>query len=157
MARRAEGYLRGKLGTEVRIGKFRTDFRHAINFDDVYLADQQRDTLLSVGHLGVSIDVFALLSSQVNVSDVELENGRVRLTRTEPDSVNNYDFIIKAFSSPATPADTAKSTLKYDIGKLHVSNLLFTQNDQVAGSDLRATIGDLRLNMDEVDVDQLRL
>ena len=152
VARRAEGYLRGKLGTEVRIGRFRTDFRHAINLDDVYLADQQRDTLLSVGHLGVSIDVFALLRSKVNVSDVELENGRVRLTRTEPDSVNNYDFIIKAFSDPNAPVDTTQSSLKYDIGKLHVSNLLFTQNDQVAGSDLRAKIGDLLVNMDEVDV-----
>ena len=152
VARRAEGYLRGKLGTEVNIGKFRTDFRHAINFDDVYLADQQRDTLVSVGHLGVSIDVFALLRSQINVSDVELENGRVRLTRTEPDSVNNYDFIIKAFSDPTAPVDTTQSTLKYDIGKVHVRNLLFTQNDQVAGSDLRAKVGDLLVNMDEVDV-----
>jgi hypothetical protein len=152
VARRAEGYLRGKLKTEVRLGKFRTDFRHAINFDDVYLADQQRDTLLSVGHLGVSIDIFALLHSQVNVKEVELNDGRVRLTRTEPDSVNNYDFIINAFSDPNAPVDTTQSTLKYDIGQLHVSNLLFTQNDQVAGSDLRAKIGDLLVNMDEVDV-----
>ena len=152
VARRAEGYLRGKLKTEVRLGRFRTDFRHAINFDDVYLADQQRDTLVSVGHLGVSIDIFALLHSQVNISDVELENGRVRLTRTEPDSVNNYDFIIKAFSDPTAPVDTTKSSLTYNIGKVHVGNLLFTQNDQVAGSDLRAQIGDLLVNMDEVDV-----
>ncbi|TDN35976.1 hypothetical protein A8B98_11225 [Hymenobacter sp. UV11] len=152
VARRAEGYLRDKLKTEVRLGTFRTDFRHAINFDNVYLADQQRDTLVSVGHLGVSIDIFALLHSQVNIKDVELENGRVRLTRTEPDSVNNYDFIINAFSDPTAPVDTTSSSLKYDIGKLHVSNLLFTQNDQVAGSDLRAKIGDLLVNMDEVDV-----
>jgi len=152
VARRAESYLRGKLKTEVRLGKFRTDFRHAINFDDVYLADQQRDTLLSVGHLGVSIDIFALLHSQVNVKEVELNDGRVRLTRTEPDSVNNYDFIINAFSDPNAPVDTTQSKLKYDIGKLHVSNLLFTQNDQVSGSDLRAKIGDLLVNMDEVDV-----
>ncbi|MGI4832828.1 MAG: translocation/assembly module TamB domain-containing protein [Janthinobacterium lividum] len=152
VARRAEGYLRDKLKTEVRLGKFRTDFRHAINFDDVYLADQQRDTLLSVGHLGVSIDIFALLHSQVNIKEVELSDGRVRLTRTEPDSVTNYDFISKAFSDPNAPVDTTKSALKYDIGKLHVSNLLFTQNDQVAGSDLRAKIGDLLVKMDEVDV-----
>lgn len=152
VARRAEGYLRGKLKTEVRLGTFRTDFRHAINFDDVYLADQQRDTLLNVGHLGVSVDIFALLHSQVNIKDVELENGRVRLTRTEPDSVNNYDFIIKAFTDPTAPVDTTSSSLKYDIGKVHVSNLLFTQNDQVAGSDLRAKIGDLLVKMDEVDV-----
>ncbi|MDO7885795.1 translocation/assembly module TamB domain-containing protein [Hymenobacter cheonanensis] len=153
VARRAEGYLRDKLKTEVRLGTFRTDFRHAINFDNVYLADQQRDTLLSVGHLGVSVDIFALLKKQVNIKDVELENGRVRLTRTEPDSVNNYDFIIKAFTDPTAPVDTTSSGLKYDIGRVHLANILFTQNDQVAGSDLRAKLGDLLVNMDEVDVD----
>ena len=54
-----EGYLRDKLETEVRIGKFRSDFRNAINFDDVYLEDQKGDTLVSVGHLGVNIDICA--------------------------------------------------------------------------------------------------
>jgi translocation and assembly module TamB len=153
VARRAEGYLRDKLKTEVRLGKFRTDFRHAINFDNVYLADQQRDTLLSVGHLGVSIDIFALLKKQINIKDVELNDGRVRLTRTEPDSVNNYDFIVNAFTDPTAPVDTTSSGLKYDIGRVRLTNILFTQNDQVAGSDLRAKLGELLVTMDEVDVD----
>jgi len=154
VARKAEGYLRDKLKTEVRIGRFRTDFRHAINFDDVYLADQRRDTLLSVGHLGVSVDIFALFKKQVRVSDVELTDGRVRLTRTLPDSANNYDFIVKAFSSPAAPADTAKSGLKYDIGRLRLARVLLTQQDAVAGSDLRARVGEALVAMDEVDVDR---
>ncbi|MCC3153749.1 translocation/assembly module TamB domain-containing protein [Hymenobacter sp. BT770] len=154
VARRAESYLRGKLKTEVRIGKFRTDFRHAINLDGVYLADQQRDTLLSVGHLGVDLDILALLHSQINVSNVELNDGRVRLTRTEPDSVNNYDFIIDAFVDPNAPTDTTASKLKYDIGKLRLTNIYFTQNDQITGSDVRARLGELTVNMDEVDVDK---
>jgi translocation and assembly module TamB len=154
VARRAESYLRGKLKTEVRIGKFRTDFRHAINLDGVYLADQQRDTLLSVGHLGVDLDIWALLHSQVNVSNVELNDGRVRLTRTEPDSVNNYDFIVAAFTDPNAPVDTTSSALKYDIGKARLTNIYFTQLDQVTGSDIRARIGEFTANMDEVNVDK---
>ncbi|MBJ6108451.1 translocation/assembly module TamB domain-containing protein [Hymenobacter sp. BT523] len=153
VAKRAESYLRGKLGTEVRIGKFRTDFRHAINLDGVYVEDQKRDTLLSVGHLGVDLDIWALLHSQVNVSNVELNDGRVRLTRTEPDSVNNYDFIIAAFTDPTAPVDTTASGLKYDIGKARLTNIYFTQNDQITGSDIRARIGEFTANMDEVDVD----
>jgi translocation and assembly module TamB len=35
-ARQAEKYLRGKLKTEVRIAKFRTDFKHAISLDGVF-------------------------------------------------------------------------------------------------------------------------
>ena len=151
IARKAETYLRDKLQTEVRIGRFRTDFRHAINLDNVYLADQRRDTLLSVGHLGVSINLWKLAQSQINISSIELSDGRVRLTRTAPDSVNNYDFIIRAFTNPA---DTAASTLKYDIGKARLTNIYFTQDDQIAGSDLRARLGELTVNMDEVDVDK---
>ncbi len=154
VARRAESYLRGKLQTEVRIGKFRTDFRHAINLDGVYLEDQRRDTLLSVGHLGVDLDIWALLHSQVNVSNVELNDGRVRLTRTEPDSANNYDFIARAFTDPTAPKDTTASALKYDIGKARLSNIYFTQLDRVTGSDIRARIGELTANMDAVDVDK---
>ncbi len=154
VAGKAESYLRGKLKTEVRIAKFRTDFRHAINLDGVYLADQQRDTLISVGHLGVDLDIWALLHKQINVSNVELNDGRVRLTRTEPDSVNNYDFIINAFVDPTAPKDTTASALKYDIGKARLTNIYFTQNDQVTGSDIRAKIGEFTANMDEVDVDK---
>ncbi|MBF9141543.1 translocation/assembly module TamB domain-containing protein [Hymenobacter properus] len=153
VAKRAENYLRGKLGTEVRIGKFRTDFRHAINLDGVYLEDQQRDTLLSVGHLGVDLAIWDLLHKQINVSNIELNDGRVRLTRTEPDSVNNYDFIIKAFTDPTAPVDTTASGLKYDIGKARLTNIYFTQLDQITGSDIRARIGEFTANMDEVDVD----
>ncbi len=154
VARRAETYLRDKLRTEVRIANFRTDFRHAINLDGVYLADQKRDTLLAVGHLGVSLDIWALLHKQINISAVELNDGRVRLTRTEPDSTTNYDFILKAFTDPKAPKDTTASTLKYDIGKLRLSRIYFTQQDQVTGTDLRARLGELTVNMDEVNVDK---
>ena len=88
MASKAESYLRDKLKTEVRIGKFRTDFRHAINLDGVYLQDQKRDTLLSVGHLGVDLDIWALLHKQVNVSNVELNDGRVRKAKGIRDAGN---------------------------------------------------------------------
>ncbi|MDQ2772823.1 MAG: hypothetical protein M3Y54_20255, partial [Bacteroidota bacterium] len=154
VANKAQGYLRGKLKTEVRIGKFRTDFRHVINLDGVYVEDQQRDTLVAIGHLGVDLDIWALLHSQVNVSNIELNDGRVRLTRTEPDSVNNYDFVINAFVDPTAPVDTTASTLKYDIGKARLTNIYFTQLDEVTGSDVRARIGEFTASMDEVNVDK---
>ncbi len=154
VASKATAYLRDKLHTEVRIGKFRTDFRHVLNLDDVYLEDQQKDTLLAVGHLGVSVDIFALLHKQINISAVELTDGRIRLTRTEPDSVNNYDFIVNAFSDPTAPVDTTASGLKYNIGRARLARVYFTQLDAVSGSDIRARVGELAVNMDEVDVDK---
>ncbi|OUJ76173.1 hypothetical protein BXP70_02575 [Hymenobacter crusticola] len=157
-ARQAENYLQKKLGTEVRIGKFRTDFRHAISLDNVYLEDQQKDTLLSVGHLGVDIDLWALTKSQINVSSVELNDGTVNIKRTEPDSVSNYDFIVNAFSSPdtttVTPVDTTSSGFKYNIGDARLTNIFLTYDDQVEGMNVRGRVGELAVVMDEVDVDK---
>ena len=156
-ARKAEKYLRDKIGTEVRIGKFRTDFRHAISLDNVYLEDLQKDTLLSVGHLGVDLDLWALTKSEINLKSLELNDGRLAIKRTSPDSVSNYDFIVEAFTTPDTattaPTDTTGG-FKYDIGELHLSNIFLTYQDQVDGNDIRTKVGDLAVTMDEVDVDK---
>ncbi|SET90165.1 translocation/assembly module TamB domain-containing protein [Hymenobacter actinosclerus] len=160
VANQAQKYLRDKLQTDVRIGKFRSDFRNTISFDDVFLADQKGDTLVSVGHLGVNIDIFALLKSKIKVSSLELDNGRVAISRTEPDSISNYDFILNAFATgdtatvnPTTAADTTGSGFTYDIGKARLTNVLLTYKDEVDGLNLRTKVGALALNMDEVDVD----
>ncbi len=154
VARRAESWLHDKLGTVVRIGKFRTDFRHDLNLDDVYLEDQRRDTLLAVGHLGLSIDLWALAKKQINIKEIELNDGRIRLTRREPDSVTNYDFIIRAFTDPTAPVDTTASGLTYNIGRARLTNIYFTQTDAVTGSDVRARLGEAEVTMDEVNVDR---
>ncbi|AHJ99661.1 translocation/assembly module TamB domain-containing protein [Hymenobacter swuensis] len=159
VVRKAESYLRDKLKTEVRIAKFRTDFRHAINFDGVYLEDQKGDTLLSVGHLGVDLDIWALTKSQINLKSLELNDGRVAISRTAPDSISNYDFITRAFATgdttavAATPADTTGAGFQYNIGDVRLTNILLTYNDQVDGMSVRTRVGELAVNMDEVNVD----
>lgn len=159
VVRKAENYLRDKLKTEVRIAKFRTDFRHAINFDGVYLEDQKGDTLLSVGHLGVDLDIWALTKSQINLKSLELNDGRVAISRTAPDSISNYDFITQAFATgdtatvATTPADTTGAGFQYNIGDVRLTNILLTYNDQVDGMNVRTRVGELAVNMDEVNVD----
>ena len=159
VANKAESYLRDKLQTEVRIGKFRSDFRHAVSFDNVYLEDQQGDTLVSVGHLGLDLDLWALTKSEINLSSLELNDGRVAIKRTEPDSISNYDFILNAFSTgdtttvATTPADTTGAGFKYNIGDVKLTNILLTYNDAVDGMNVRTKVGELAVNMDQVDVD----
>ncbi|QNH62469.1 translocation/assembly module TamB domain-containing protein [Hymenobacter sediminicola] len=157
-ARKAAGYLQDKIGTEVRIAKFRTDFKHALSLDGVYIEDQQGDTLLSVGHLGVDLDLWGLTKSEINLKSLELNDGRLAIKRTEPDSVSNYDFIVNAFAAgdttTTTPADTTGSGFKYDIGDLRLTNIHLTYDDQVEGMNLRTKVGELAVAMDAVDVDQ---
>ncbi|MCC2545570.1 translocation/assembly module TamB domain-containing protein [Hymenobacter sp. BT175] len=156
-ARKASSYLEGKLGTTVRIGKFRTDFRHAISLDKVYFEDQQKDTLLAVGHLGVNLDLWALTKSEINLSSLELNDGTLHLTRSMPDSVTNYDYILAAFASgdttTTTPADTTGG-FTYNVGDVRLTNIFLTYKDEVDGNDVRTRVGELAVAMDEVNVDK---
>jgi hypothetical protein len=155
-ARRAASYLQGKIKTEVRIGKFRTDWRHGVALDGVYLEDQKGDTLLSVGRLAVGIDLWALTKSQINVSNVELTDGTVHISRTLPDSTYNFDYILAAFATGDTVTTTAADStggFKYDIGDAHLARVYLTYNDEVDGMNVRGRVGDLAVAMKEVDVD----
>ncbi|MCC3156253.1 translocation/assembly module TamB domain-containing protein [Hymenobacter sp. 15J16-1T3B] len=155
-AQKAAGYLQGKIGTEVRINKFRTDWRHGVALEGVYLEDQKGDTLLAVGKLAVGVDLWALTKSQINVSNVELLDGTVHIARTLPDSTYNFDYILAAFATGDTTTTTAADStggFKYDIGDAHLARVYLTYNDEVDGMNVRGRVGDLAVRMKEVDVD----
>lgn len=156
-AQKAAGYLQGKIKTEVRIDKFRTDWKHGVALEGVYLEDQKGDTLLSVGKLAVGVDLWALTKSQINVSNVELTDGTVHIARTLPDSTYNFDYILAAFATgdttTTTPADSTGG-FKYDIGDAHLARVYLTYNDEVDGMNVRGRVGDLAVSMKEVDVDR---
>ncbi|WP_192822045.1 translocation/assembly module TamB [Rufibacter sp. LB8] len=154
--RKAEGYLQDKLGTEVRIGKFRSDFRKDILLDDVYLEDQKGDTLWYSEHLAVNLDILGLLKSKVALKSLELENATLNIQRSLPDSTFNFDYILAAFAT--TPADTTVTDttagFNYDIGTIDLKNIYLTYKDQVNGQNVRTRVGSLNLAMDELDLEK---
>ena len=155
-AHKAAAYLQGKIGTEVRIAKFRTDFKNAISIDGVYLEDQKGDTLLAVGHLGLDLNLWSLTKSEINLSSLNLDNGTVHISRTEPDSAYNFDYIVNAFASGDTttaPVDTTGG-FTYNVGDVRLRNVFLTYKDQVDGMNVRGRVGELAVSMDEVNVDQ---
>ncbi|GAB2544956.1 translocation/assembly module TamB domain-containing protein [Rufibacter soli] len=154
-ARKAEGYLQNKLGTEVRIGKFRSDFRKDILLENVYLEDQKGDTLWYSQRLAANLDILGLLKSKVGLNSLDLENATVHLSRTLPDSVSNFDFIIDAFTTPVdTTVTDSTAGFTYDIGSVDLKNIYLTYKDEVNGQNVRTRVGNLTLDMDELDLEK---
>ncbi|WP_205500124.1 translocation/assembly module TamB domain-containing protein [Rufibacter psychrotolerans] len=156
-ASKAENYLQNKLGTEVQIGKFRSDFRKDILLENVYLEDQKGDTLWYSQRLAVNLDIFGLLKSKVGLRSLELENATAHMYRTLPDSVSNFDFILEAFATPAdttVAADTTSAGFTYDIGTIALKNIYLTYRDEVNGQNVRTRVGNLLVDMDELDLEK---
>ncbi|MEP6513865.1 MAG: AsmA family protein, partial [Parafilimonas sp.] len=137
-------YLQGKLKTKVEIAKLSIAFPKRIVLQGVYFEDQKKDTLLAGRELRVDISLLKLLSKQVDVQYIELNDIKTHIYRVQPDTVFNFDYIVKAFVTEQTksskPSDTT-SALKFNVGRIVLNNITTTFKDDVTGSDMYFYLG----------------
>ena len=86
------------IGTQARVGAVEYRFPARLAFRDVYLEDQQGDTLLYAGELYAHVRPRALRRNEIRFSHVRLSNV-VADVHQLPDSTWNYRFLLDALSS----------------------------------------------------------
>lgn len=147
-------YLQNKIKTKVEIGKFSLDFPKQIVLQNVYFEDQHKDTLLYGGNIRVDISLFKLLSNEVDLQYLELDNFKANIYRINPDTNFNYQYIVNAFvsdnSKPTQPADTT-STMKFNIGKIVLNKIQAKFKDDETGNDVFFYLGNFKTNIKTFD------
>jgi uncharacterized protein involved in outer membrane biogenesis len=131
ITREVQSFLQEKLHTRVEIGAIGLRFPYHISLKDVLLEDQQQDTLVRVGRLVVSLQIWQLLDRSIVLQEIQLEDAAVYLH--QKDSVYNFDFIVKAFSNPAPPSPAPSGspwTLAVDLTTIRVQKLHFLMQDE---------------------------
>ena len=155
---KAVAYLQNKIKTKVAIGKLSLDFPKRLVLDNVYFEDQKKDTLLYGGKLRVDISLFKLLSHEVDIQYVELDDIKTNIYRINPDTNFNYDYIVKAFagnnSKPEQPADTT-NPMKFSIGKIVLNRITAKFKDDESGNDVYFYLGSFQTNIKTFDPSHL--
>ena len=148
-----EAYLENKLRTKVRIGNLYVGFPSRIVLKNIYLEDRRKDTLLSGGKIEVDINMLKLLSSELRVSHLELDDMTIKIRRQLPDSVYNFQFIADAFSSPPDTAAKKKSSggFHFVIGTIRLHNVHAIYNDDATGNDLNIALGEFNTKLKTFD------
>src|ERR1700688_2061231 len=128
---KAVAFLEGKIHTKVQIAHISLGLPKLIVLEGVYFEDQKKDTLIAGDKLKVDISLLKLLNHKVEVNEIDLQGITANVNRGK-DSVFNYDYIIKAFTSeqkkPVTPTDTS-STMKFSIDKIILDNIHVSYKD----------------------------
>src|ERR1700754_497553 len=150
---KVETYPSRKLNTAVRIGGLRINFLHSVTLKDVFIADRQKDTLLSAGLIDVNLYVLGLLHNNLDIKKVQLGDLTVKIKRELPDTAFNFQFIIDAFvGAPSAKPDTTKSTpMKMALHDLVLDRIRMVYRDTVTGNDMEVYIGHSETEMDELD------
>ena len=64
-----------------------------VEFKEISIVPEGRDSLLSIKHFNVGIKLFPLIFGKVKLAEVILENGHLNLTNIN--GVKNFDFLFK--------------------------------------------------------------
>lgn len=153
---KAVNWLQDKIKTKVSIDSLSISFPKEIVLKGVYFQDQKKDTLLYGREIRVDIALFQLLRNKVEVNYLELNGIKTHINRIHPDTAYNFDYIVKAFSTPAatpTPVDTTGG-MKFSINRVVFKDILATFKDDKTGNDVYFYLGSFNMKVKKVDPDK---
>jgi hypothetical protein len=115
-------YLSNELDCKVSVGAVDIKFFKTIQLDEVYFADQKKDTVIFAPELNVTFSAFSIPKQRIIISEVELNRARIGLVRYANPRSFNIDFIIDYFSSSEKKKTKSK---KWD---LKIEDVRLTDN-----------------------------
>ncbi len=162
LTREVEKIAASTLGTDVGIGEIDLQFPSNLSVNDVYVNHPDGDTIARLGHLGVGLDMFALLRSTVDITTVEINDVYANVVTT--DSTSNIAFLMEAFATDSTatpaaaPVDTTAGggfTINLNGAKLLLTNADIYYQDDPMGILADVTAQRLEGEIDEADLETM--
>ncbi|MEO5781909.1 MAG: translocation/assembly module TamB domain-containing protein, partial [Ginsengibacter sp.] len=154
---KVESYLQNKLKTKVVIGKMDISFPNSIALKNVYIEDQTKDTLISGGQIKVQLNMLKLLTNEVQIKEINLENITAKIKRVNQDTVFNFQFVVNAFLSNQKDSSSIhdSSTLKMNIDNIVINNARIIYQDVITGDDMNMFITHMDAPIKKFDPDHL--
>src|SRR6476661_6430715 len=94
---RVQSYLQKKLKTKVEIGAVDYALPEWIEIKNVYIEDQDKDTLLYGEQLNAHVNMFKLLRGNTDISKLVFKNILINIKRKQQDTTFNFQFVMDAF------------------------------------------------------------
>ncbi|MDF9800533.1 translocation and assembly module TamB [Catalinimonas alkaloidigena] len=150
-----EDKVSNMLNTKVSLGGIDIDFLDQIVLEEVYVEDQQGDTLLYSGKLDVAFDPWAAVSKTISIDHVIIANTYINLYQKKGTDSLNFEFIPEAFASDTTTQtqqDTTSSSWSFQANELLLSGIRF---DYEADSTvMNLALNKLNLLFDKISLDE---
>ncbi|GAA4405760.1 hypothetical protein GCM10023187_24490 [Nibrella viscosa] len=158
VTRQVNRYLAKKLKTPFSIGSITYRLPDWIALENVYFETPKGDTLLYGRRMYVNLDMWGLLQNRVALNDIQLDNIRLYIKRTLPDTTYNFQFLVDAFDTgdTTTTRDTSAAPLDLSLTLVGFNNVRIRYHDDVVGMDSNFFLDSMRARFDEVNLQRSR-
>lgn len=162
LARRLTAYISSETNSKITVGRVSLRFFSSAVLHEVYVEDQQKDTLFWFDELAVAIDDISTEKRQLDIRKLTLEDGYFQLLHTKGKPHDNLYFLLDYFSSAdTTPSGSAP--WKISVKEVELDGFRFTYHDYneqplASGVDfshlevigVKGDIHDLRVHEDSI-------
>ncbi|MFT6743415.1 MAG: hypothetical protein ACJAVF_004940, partial [Paraglaciecola sp.] len=128
---KAVSYLEDKIKTKVTVDTLEIEFPKKIILKGIYFEDEKKDTLFAGKKLSVDISLLKLMNNTLEINSVDLQGIALKLNRDSA-SAFNFDYIVKAFSSPV---DTTKTPMVVSLDRINLEQTTVTFTDTFSKND----------------------
>jgi len=153
----ATSIVSDKTHTRVEIQNVSISFPKTVVLKGLFLEDMKKDTLIYAGKAKVNMALYDLLFSKIDIRSFRLEDVTLNLDRGINDSLYNFNFLLTAFADTAkkaAPVPKTPSKWKFIVDNVTLENIRLHFDDKYGGIDAKAALKDLKLNMDEIDLEK---
>jgi len=148
-------YLHKKIKTKVSLDRIAIKFPKEVVLEGFYFEDQKKDTLLAGKRLEIDVDLFKLISSELEINSISLENTTANISRNK-EGVFNFDYIIKAFESKDPKVqDPDEKPFKISVVKVNLDNINFNFKDDFAKNDVKVKLTHFDTNFNKFELDKM--
>ena len=151
-AKKAAGYLSKELHTTVSIESLYLKPFSSVVLEDLFVLDQQRDTLLRVPLLDVQLSSFSIFNSiparKIDFKKITLNNGSFYLKKLK-DKNSNLKFIIDYFNADTTKVKHTSKPWTINFEQIALNNFYFRYKNQLVDTAING------VNYDDIDLTKL--
>lgn len=137
------------IGTKAGLEGIRIRLFNTVELMDLYVEDQQQDTLLYTESISVRIKAFDLLKDRITVQKLALENFKANVYRETPEKPFNFQFILDSLV-------VEKDTIKLDKEKKAwriVADDIALSNGSLSYNILSASHTPGQFNVNHIDIE----
>ncbi len=149
LVKQATNKLSKSLHTKVSIKHVDFSFFNKLAFEELYIEDQFKDTLLYAGAAKVSLNDWFFVKDHITLHYIGLNNATIHLNRK--DTTWNYQFLLDYFNTPSSNK-TSSNNISFDFKEVNLNNIKFSSTDQWIGENMIFSIEKMNALIDKTDL-----
>ncbi|MFL5727961.1 MAG: translocation/assembly module TamB domain-containing protein [Cytophagaceae bacterium] len=146
--------LSEKIGTKVSLDRITIGFTGSLKLYQLYIEDQQKDTLLYAGYVEADLDPLKLINHTIDIRNVELEKAYANICRQSGEQDFNYAFIAKAF---ADTTQSQPSSWKFELDRLDLEKVRLRYIDIPGGTSVISDLNAIAVSFKSLGLDDHHL